>query len=149
MKLGTHEISQRSIQLVQRQLTHAGVSPFHPSPDRRIHFVTRAPTGERVGIQVKGNAGAKPGGGKGKLALDWWVDEDAPADVIALVDLSTERTWLITPGEVERLAQQHSSGRHHLYMYIDPTAVLRVGNYDSDFDEHLLDRKVGQLFRHG
>jgi hypothetical protein len=146
VKLSTHKVSRRSIALVDQQLRAAGIGPFRRSSERRIHLVWRAPTGLKTNIQVKGNAEPKPGGGKGKLALDWWVDEDSPADVIALVDLSTERVWLMDLEEIEELAQQHSSGRHHLYMYVDSSAVLRRGNYDSDFREHLLDQKVARVF---
>ena len=128
VKLGAHEISEHSIVLVERQLRSAGISSFRHSPDRRVHLVWGAPNGAKVNVEVKGNAEPRPAGGKGKLALDWWIDEDSPADVIALVDLSTERVWLLTLDEIAELAQQHSSGRHHLYMYVDPTAVLRRGS---------------------
>jgi hypothetical protein len=145
--LSTQEINKRSVALVEQQLIRAGVGPFRRSPDHTIHLVWRAPTGIEINVQVRGNAKPKPGGGKGKLALDWWIDERSPADVIALVDLSTDRVWLMSLSEIEALAQQHSGGRHHLYMYVDPSAVLRRGNYDTDFRAHLLDQKVASLFK--
>jgi hypothetical protein len=66
---------------------------------------------------------------------------------LALVDVSTKRVWLMTRSEVEELAQQHSGGRHHLYMYVDPAAVLRRGNFDSEFDAYILERSARRLFR--
>jgi len=146
MNLSTYAISQRSIALADARLRAAGIGPLHLSSEHRIHRIWKSPHGGDIKIQVKGNAAPKPGGGRGKLALDWWIDEDSPADVIALVDLSTERVWLMNLDEVRAFAQQHSGRRYHLYMYVDPTAVLRRGNYDTDFQAHLLDRKLALLF---
>jgi hypothetical protein len=144
--LTTHEISARSIDLVEQRLLADGIGPFVRSSDRRVHLILRASQSPESKIQIKGNAKPKPAGGKGKLALDWKVGEDSPADVIALVDLSTERIWLMSFDELAELAQQHASGRYHLYMYVDHAAVLRRGNYDTDFDNHLLERKTSRLF---
>jgi hypothetical protein len=50
--------------------------------------------------------------------------------------------------EVANLAQQHSSGRHHLYMYVDPKVSIRSGRLArvGDFDDFLLERRVSGLF---
>ena len=62
-------------------------------------------------IQVKTNLAPKPTGGKGSPAIDWWGDENCPAELIAFADISTRRVWLFTSQELASKAQQHSSGR--------------------------------------
>src|SRR5678815_2269868 len=86
----------------------------------------------------------EPGGGKGRLALDWWVQENVMARAVALADLSTGTAWLMTPSEIREAAQQHSGGRSHLYMYIEPDAPTLTGlpNRTMDFDRFLLERRA-------
>ena len=104
-------------------------------------------TGKPTTIQVKANRGPKPGGGKGKAALDWWVPEDSPAQIVAFVDLSQERIWLLTPEELALYAQQQSGGRFHLYMYTDPTVAVRGDKKArvGEFESLLLEHRVGPL----
>jgi len=51
-------------------------------------------------LQVKTNHKPKPAGGKGKASLDWRVPDDSPAELHALVDLSTGRVWLYKHAEL-------------------------------------------------
>jgi len=96
------------------------------STDEGVDLVAYSPRrAEPISIQVKTNLKSKPGGGKGKAALDWWVPVDTPAQYVALVDLATERVWLVSRDELAELAQQRSSGRYHIYMYTDPAAKPR------------------------
>jgi hypothetical protein len=78
-----------------------------------------------ITVQVKTNLQAKPGGGTGKFALDWWVPHNSPADYIALVDLSSESIWFLSPAELLVHAQQQSTRGLHIYMYTDPSARPR------------------------
>jgi len=91
----------------------------------------------------------KPGGGKGALAVDWWVGEDCPAEIYAFADVSTRRIWLFTKSELVSKAQQQSNGRLHLYMYTDSggqtSAYSRHG--DERFSEFLFENRVSGLFR--
>lgn len=102
-----------------------------------------------VTIQVKTNLKPKPGGGKGKLALDWWVPEDSPVDMFALVDVSEQRIWMFTRTEMQQKAQQHPQGRLHFYIFTDlrvkrrsdaPAAMLE------DFEDYLLENRIGAFF---
>ncbi len=117
--------------------------------DAGIDLVAFSPTGRRaVTIQVKANAKPKPAGGKGKLALDWYVADDCPAELTTFVDLSTNTAWLMTAPEVKDLSQQQASGRYHLYFYVDPAVALREGKLArrSDFDAFLFDNAAAKLF---
>jgi hypothetical protein len=100
-------------------------------------------------IQVKTNLQAKPGGGRGKLALDWWVPEASPADYVALVDLSTEKTWLLSQQELISVAQQRSNSRLHVYMYIDPSARPRKMDriaHAYEFERFILSNRAHEVF---
>jgi hypothetical protein len=146
--MNTQHIGRSGELLVQFRLLALGIDSAPMTTDAGIDLVAYAPRAQRaVTIQVKTNRRAKPGGGKGKLALDWWISADCPAELVAFVDLSTETAWLFRSAEVAELAQQHSGGRHHLYMYTDPRAVPAKGRKSmlADFDGYLLEQRVGEL----
>ena len=126
VKLSTAQIGRCGELLVQLKLLRLGIDSAALSTDKGVDLVAYSPTTSKaVSIQVKSNLKAKPGGGKGKLALDWWVKCPIPADYVALVDLSSDDVWLLSRDEFDSHAQQRSSGRLHLYMYVDPTARAR------------------------
>jgi hypothetical protein len=100
-------------------------------------------------IQVKSNLKPKPGGGKGKPALDWWIEDGTPANLIALTDLSTLRVWLFRLAEVRQLAQQHPPHSYHLYMHVDPTTRPPKGHnltFTYQFEPYLLENRAHLSF---
>jgi hypothetical protein len=90
----------------------------------------------------------KPGGGRGALAVDWWVSEDCPAELYAFADLSSRRIWILTKQELASAAQQRSGGRLHLYMYTDPESgsIAYSRHGDDRFSEFLFENRVFSLF---
>ncbi len=117
--------------------------------DAGIDLVVFNPsTTSAVTVQVKANEAPKPGGGKGKLALDWWIPHDCPADLVAVADLSTNQVWLFKTTEMNTIAQQSSSGRWHLYMYTDARVQTRSAKPTKigEFDPYLLHNRVATLF---
>lgn len=54
-------------------------------------------------------------------AMAKWLPEAVPAQLMALVDLSSQKVWLLLKEELPMVAQQRSGGRFHFYMYTDPT----------------------------
>lgn len=92
MRLTTAQIGRCGEFLVQYRLLLLGVESAPMSTDAGIDLVAYSPTmtGAKT-IQVKTNLKPKPGGGKGKNALDWWIPENSPAELVALVDLSEQR----------------------------------------------------------
>lgn len=72
---------------------------------------------------------------------------DSPAEILAFVDLSTNRVWLVTREEIGELAQQHASGRHHFFLVTDPSAGERRDKpavHDHAFQRYLLENRVGR-----
>lgn len=120
------------------------------STDSGVDLVAYSPTlAQPLTIQVKTNLTPKPGGGRGKLALDWWIPESSPASLVALVDLESERVWLFKRDEVAEFAQQRSSGRLHIYMYTDPSARTRVAGrlaHAYEFERFTLSNRAAELF---
>jgi len=111
--------------LVQYELLLRGVESAPLCTDVGVDLVVYSPKAhEAQTIQIKSNHRPKPSGGKGKLALDWWIEEDNPAQLVALVDLSLKRLWVFKKEEIAMLAQQRSGGRCHIYMHTDPTHKL-------------------------
>ena len=149
MSLTTAKIGRCGELLVQYELLRLGIESAPMTTDAGVDLVAYAPEMPRpVTIQVKTNLRPKPGGGKGKSALDWWIPEDGPAELIALVDLSTRCIWLMKAQEVPQLAQQHPKGRYHLYMATDPTHKpkrARLSGVD-EFAPYLLQTRVHELF---
>jgi hypothetical protein len=136
--------------LVQYELLLRGVESAPLSTDAGVDLVAYAPkVREAQTIQVKSNHKPKPSGGKGKAALDWWIAEDNPAQLVALVDLSLKRFWVFTKEEIAALAQQRSGGRFHIYMYTDPTIKPKKANrpvHLHEFEKYRLENRAHALF---
>ena len=136
--------------LVQYQLLLREVESAPLTTDSGVDLVAYSPRNTcPITIQVKANLRPKPGGGKGKEALDWRVPEDSPAHYVALVDLSSQRIWLLSQVEMSTLAQQTSNGRHHLYVYVDPTVKpTKVGRpvHSYEFEKYLLQNHAHEIF---
>ena len=149
-KLSTQQIGKLGELLVQYRLLLIGIESAHLTTDSGIDLVAYSHSRkEAITIQVKTNLKPKPGGGKGKLALDWWVPDNSPAEIFALVDLSENRIWVFTRDEMKAKAQQQPEGRLHFYIHTEqkvkrrkdaPAASLQ------DFENFLLENRVGTLF---
>jgi len=149
IQVNKQQIGKCGETLVQYRLLLNGIESSQLTTDYGIDLVAYSPRKkEAITIQVKTCSEPKPGGGKGKLALDWWLRDDSPAQIIALVDLSSERIWMFTFEEFHDMAQQHPKGRYHLYMYTDHNVVSRHSRsvLDSDFESYLLENRVDHLF---
>ncbi len=147
--LNTQQIGKCGELLVQYKLLLFGIESARLTTDSGIDLVAYSPqTKQPVTIQVKTNLQPKKGGGKGKLSLDWWVPEDSPAELIALTELTDEKIWMFYVKELTEVAQQHSNGRLHIYMYIDPTVKTRKKNqvFAYEFEAFLLKNRLHELF---
>jgi hypothetical protein len=137
---------------VQHQLLLDGIESSPLTTDVGIDLVAYSPRKKKPAlIQVKTNLKPKPGGGKGKLAIGWWIPDDSPAELFAFVDLSQPRVWIFTFSEIKKLAQQHSNGRYHLYMYVDPTVKRKASTpaklaFVYQFQRYLLENRKHKLF---
>ena len=146
----TAQIGRCGELLVQYKLLLGGVESAPMTTDSGVDLVAYSPMNEKaITIQVKTNLKPKKSGsGKGKAALDWWISEKSPAHYIALVDLSSNKIWLLSHAEVSMLAQQKSSGRYHLYMYVDPTVKpLKAGRHSYEFEKFLLENRAHEVFQ--
>lgn len=149
-KLSTQQIGKLGELLVQYRLLAIGVESAHLTTDAGIDLVAYSHRQEKaITIQVKSNLKPKPGGGKGKLALDWWVPDNSPAELFALVDLSEERIWIFTHEEMKSKAQQQPAGRLHFYIHTEQNVKRRKDAPAAslqDFEVFLLENRVGSLF---
>lgn len=149
-KLTKQQIGKCGELLVQFELLKRGVESAPMTTDAGIDLVAFSDRRrEALTIQVKANERPKPSGGKGSLALDWWVPVGSPADVVAFVDLSSLRVWLMTMQELAKYAQQQSGGRYHFFMIVDPnyrpTKKDRLARVE-EFESFLLERKAASIF---
>ena len=136
--------------LVQYLLLLGGVESAPMSTDSGVDLVAYAPKMRGpMTIQVKANRQPKPAGGKGKSLLDWWIADETPSQLVALVDLSTERLWIFKSEEIPSIAQQHPKGRYHLHMYTDPTTrptKLNRLSHVYEFEKYLFGNRAHELF---
>ncbi|HEY5581223.1 MAG TPA: hypothetical protein VIK56_08675 [Rhodoferax sp.] len=150
LKLSTQQIGKLGEFLVQYRLLEVGVESAHLTTDAGIDLVAYSHRRkEAITIQVKTNLKAKPGGGKGKLALDWWMPENSPAALFALVDVSEKRIWIFTREEMKANAQQKPEGRLHFYIHTDQNVKRRKDAPAAslhDFEVFLLENRIGSLF---
>src|ERR1017187_10820238 len=131
-KLTTQHIGRLGELLVQYRLLEWGIDSAAMTTDAGVDLVAYSAAQEMsFAIQVKTKLRPKPGGGKGSPGVDWWIGEDCPATLYALVDISTQRVWLFDKKELAAKAQQHSSGRHHLCMATKPGSLAyeRTGTH--------------------
>ena len=150
ISLRTAQIGKCGELLVQYRLLLLGIETAPMSTDTGIDLVAYAPHQQAaLTIQVKSNLKAKPGGGRGKANLDWWLRDDSPAQLVALVDLSSETVWLLTHAELAAHAQQKPKGRLHFYMHTDPSSGMRRDkklSHQHEFEHFLLSRRVQDIF---
>ena len=106
MKLSTAQIGKSGELLVQYKLLNYGIESSQMTTDSGIGLVAFSSKNQKaITIQVKTNQKPKPGGGSGKMTLDWWLPVNSPAEFIALVDLSTEKIWFFSYDEFSKNAQ--------------------------------------------
>ena len=144
----TAQIGRCGELLVQYRLLMHCIESAPLTTDGGIDLVAYPPGGGRaVTIQVKTNLRAKPGGGKGALALDWWAPQQSPADLFALVDLQSDQIWLFWKSELARFAQQKPKGRLHFYMYTDNDVRPRgAGKHIGEFESFKIEARIAEVF---
>lgn len=149
-KLSTQQIGKLGELLVQYRLLSIGVESAQLTTDSGIDLVAYSHSRkEAITIQVKTNLKPKPGGGKGKPALDWWLPDNSPAELFALVDISENRIWVFTRDEMKAKAQQQPEGRLHFYIHTDPNVKRRKDSLATtlqEFEEFLLENRTCTLF---
>lgn len=133
---------------MQYRLLKYGVESAHLTTDAGVDLVAYPPGGGRaLTIQVKTNLRAKPGGGKGASALDWWAPQQTPVDLFALVDLQSDQVWVFWKDELARFAQQTPKGRLHFYMYTDNEVRPRgTGKHIGEFESFKIDDRITEMF---
>lgn len=141
-------INHRGVERVRTLLSLLGAQ-VEPTGTMEVHLVARYPGAlAEVAIAVKATMGTRPGGGQGRLALDWWIKDAIPADQVALVDLMADRVWLFTMEELRALAQQHSDGRHHVFMVVEPQENSKHTRYLVEhFAEYLVSDQLPDALR--
>ena len=148
-KLSTQQIGKLGELLVQYRLLSFGIESAQLTTDSGIDLVAYSHSRkDAITIQVKTNLKPKPGGGKGKLALDWWMPDNSPAELFALVDVSENRIWIFTRDEMKAKAQQQPEGRLHFFIHTDPDAKRKKDALAAslpDFEKFLLENRVGPL----
>ncbi len=135
--------------LVQYKLLKYGIDSSMMTTDSGIDLVAYSPRRKKAyTIQVKTQEKPHLGGGKGKLSMGWSLDDNCPARLIAVTDLSTDSVWLFTCGEFKKTAQQHRpQGDYHLYMYVDETVKTKKKVvFISQFSKYLLEQRIRRLF---
>jgi hypothetical protein len=149
-KLTTQQIGKCGELLVQYHLLQNGVESAPMTTDSGIDLVAYSAKGNKaITIQVKTNQKPKPGGGKGRPSIDWWVPQDSNAELFAFVDLSQEQIWVVKNKEMESLAQQKPKGRYHFFMVIDPDAKDRKDKKKFrifEFEKYKLENRIHSIF---
>lgn len=144
----TAQIGRCGELLVQYHLLLHGIESSAMTTDSGVDLVAYSPRIERaLTIQVKTNLRPKRAGGTGRLALDWWLRQDSPAELVALVDLSTNRIWMLQHGELVEAAQQRPQGRLHFYFYVEDDYRPKISNgHFTDYTRFQLANRVTELF---
>jgi hypothetical protein len=145
--LRTAQIGASGVLLIQYRLLKCGIESAPMTTDAGIDLVVYAPRMEKaVTMQVKTCLTAKPAGGKGKLALDWFLPRNSPAELVGLVNLQHDQAWLFRHVEFEAKAQQRTEDRLHLYFYVESDYQARNGCHKRDFESFNIECRIKELF---
>ena len=150
IRLTTQQIGKCGELLVQYQLLQSGIESAPMTTDSGIDLVAYSKKGNKaLTIQVKTVQKPKPGGGKGRLSIDWWAPQNSEAELFAFVELQDQRVWLLKNKELELLAQQKPVGRLHFFMILDPEAKDRKDNKKFrlyEFEKYKLENRLNSVF---
>ena len=150
MKLTTQQIGKCGELLVQYQLLLNGIESAPMTTDTGVDLVAFSRKGNKaITIQVKTNQKPKPGGGKGRPSIDWWITKDSKAEYFAFVELANRQIWFVKNEEMESLAQQKPEGRYHFFMVIDPSATDRKDKKKFrlfEFEQYKLENRLHEIF---
>ncbi len=150
MKLTTQQIGKCGELLVQLELLKHGIESSQLTTDSGIDLVAFSrKEGKAYTIQVKTNLEPKAAGGKGRPINDWWLPRDNDADLLAFVDLSHSKCWLIEREEFEKIAQQKTDNKFHFGIVLDPEAPPRKDgkpHYEYQFTQYRLENVVHRFF---
>ena len=148
--LTTQQIGKCGELLVQYKLLLNGIESAQMTTDSGIDLVAyTSHLKKALTIQVKTNLKPKPGGGKGKDALDWWLPKKSDAQFFALVELENQLIWIIPSEEVKKISQQCPPKGYHLFMVIDPSAKDRKDGKRFrmfEFEEYRLENMFHKIF---
>jgi hypothetical protein len=149
MKLTTAQIGRCGELLCQFRLLQLGIESAPMTTDSGIDLVAYSmKRTDAFTVQIKTCLKPRPGGGNGRMALDWWIPTDCPANYVALIDIQTVRVWLFTMSELTSVAQQKPKGRMHFFMMTDSLAPTRrdgMRHHDHDFQDYLLEESISRL----
>jgi hypothetical protein len=148
MRIGTDTPSLRKAQigasgvlLIQYRLLKCGIESAPMTTDAGIDLVVYSPKLKKA-VTVKTCLRPKAAGGKGRLALDWWLPRNNPAELIGLVNLARDQAWLFRKQEFESKAHQ----KEHLVFYVDPNYQAAEGRHERDFEPFWIERRMADLF---
>jgi hypothetical protein len=145
--MNKQQIGRAGELLVQYKLLIAGIESSQMTTDAGIDLVAFSNKQKKAyTIQVKTNEKPKPGGGKGSKALDWWLSQNTPAELVALVDLSSANAWLFTQSEFAENAQQHSNGNDHFYIYTTEDVKTKKKARLQDYENYILEKRIKDIF---
>ena len=147
-KLTTAQIGASGVLLIQYRLLKLGIESAPMTTDSGVDLVVYSSKQDHaLTVQVKACLRPKPAGGKGSMALDWWLPSKNAAQLIGLVNLDRDQAWLFTREEFDAKAQQETDARRHLYMYSDDTHQPRQSNcHVRDFEDFLVERRALDIF---
>ena len=107
-------------------------------------WVVHGPDGTERGLQIYVVDGDSAPGG----ICSWGIVQDPGMDIVALVDIASERVWLLEATDVQRLSKAQADGSRLIYTYAMPTFdAEKTGHavFTSDFDALLLPNQVTAL----
>jgi hypothetical protein len=140
-------IRHQAIQLLTERLLSGGYV-IEPAPHGFRADLLARQAGRSHLIKVLAAAAPHHRGGTGSLGLHWLLTETA-ADLVALVDLSRSRVWLLATHDFRSKAQALSGGRYHLDWIVVPIGSRRNRvAVEEQFDRYRLtaDRSQRQRF---
>jgi hypothetical protein len=140
-------LHERANRFVIDAMQAAGLTAELAPRDLPAQVVIGSPSGKALLVLVLVREAPHRRGGGGNLGLHW-MTRDAPADFVALVDLSRRRGWLLPMEDLRARARPVAGGRLHLDWIVLPLSPTRSRVPDeSEFEPYAFELALPELAR--
>ena len=148
LKLTTLQIGKLGELEVQKRFLELGYDSSHLTTDTGVDLVVLIKN-KFLSFQVKTILVAAKAGGKGSLAIDWYVPTKNTANYLAFVYYEKKQVWIFNLKDLEKFYKkgqcQKANGKYHLSMYLEENKKSKKIKFRKFYDKYLFENKIKEL----
>lgn len=145
--MSSEVIHQQARDFVAQSLAQVGLKAEVAPRELRADVAVFGQDRQQTLIRILVREAPHRRGGGANLGLHWMLS-NAPAEYVALVDLSRQFGWLLPTAEFQARARPYRGGRHHLDWIVARMGRTRTRVPDEgEFARYLFERTLPELAR--